>query len=420
MYLRILAVLCLTALYALSADAQSFGIDSAGVPQVSSVYTGGTKPYWTVHVRDTTKADYFIAKIDLLNDPLGTIKQRPNSDSGYVSKNVSFSPANFKVSGRDTAATFKIVVNDPSRYAEGWIRAANWAGNDTLVRFYYNDTCAIFEVTNVCSSAPYILTNEDIVCADSTTQIVSTTPKLPFQIPPSTTVKMNVCFSTANPNTVWGTVLSQTSCPSVVDTVIFGSTTLPEITATDYNFGDVRVGDSLCHTVRVSNTGKANFMLTKWWSMTDSSDFHLDGAVLPFVLQPGARVDLNVCYYPKQARRDSSIITWATDMSESQKEVKKNYSVLVGHGVVLGAVRDGVSPFEIHVSPNPVSNEISIDCSSSLVSSVEVLDILGNRITSPGQAAQTRIDSRAWPEGVYFVRVTSGERTITKRIVKAR
>jgi hypothetical protein len=107
--------------------------------------------------------------------------------------------------------------------------------------------------------------------------------------------------------------------------------------ATDWDFGAVIVGDTLCHSVRVANSGKAPFMLTREWVINNyaSAAFSFpDASKLPYLLESGKYIDLNFCYAPTtDSYTDSSVVTWGTDISESYKTVKKNFTVLRGFGI---------------------------------------------------------------------------------------
>src|SRR5204863_1911219 len=76
---------------------QSFGADNAYSPTITvdTSCVGGY--HWDIHVRDTAAIDMFISTVDILKDPLGVIRKRPDADSGYTSYNVEFDPVTFTV-----------------------------------------------------------------------------------------------------------------------------------------------------------------------------------------------------------------------------------------------------------------------------------------------------------------------------------
>lgn len=80
-----------------------------------------------------------------------------------------------------------------------------------------------------------------------------------------------------------------------------------------------------------------------------------------------------------------------------------------------------VNEFEnsgLKVYPNPSQNEWNIQ-SVSIISSVEVYDVLGKQIfqTTPN-ALSTSIDATALPKGLYFIKILSNSKTSTIKLIK--
>jgi hypothetical protein len=442
-----------------TACGQTFGIDGGGVPSVTVDTLCEGRPFWQVHVRDTAAIDNYISDVEFLIDPIGVVKRRPDADSGYTSYNVAFDPPNFTlIPGTKKAVDVKIVVRNPLKKAEAWVWAVNGAGNDTLVHLVYLppalefgattskgvdqngdarisfmnsmsgiDTCSQFVLKNSAKpgspgATTFTVSNVRFQLGGQGFAVSSTTPPLPARLAPGDSVVVHVCFNSVQSGRIlMDTLYAETECPLAIG-YLSGSIALPEITAVDYNFGTVAVGDSSCHAVRVSNTGTAAFTLTKDWIMTNyvGANFHFNGAGLPFVVQPGASVNLTICYVPTAEERDSSVITWGTDMQTQIKENKKNYSVLVGQGIVLQGVHAMPTELrDVRVTPNPVTDEVTVSGSFDRSVSIEVLDLLGNRVVQVSSSEHRKsVDAHAWPAGVYFVRVSTADGAITKRIVK--
>jgi hypothetical protein len=555
---------------------QTFHIDGAGSPSMSIDTVCEGRPFWMVHARDTAATDHFLSTIEILKDPLGVYKRRPNSDTGFTSYNVEFEPTNFTlVPGLDTKVDVKVVIQNPLQKAEAWVWTVNGAGNDTLVHLVYIapqmkfgavtssgvdangdavlnfenaksgvDTCSqfVFKNVGVAAAGTFHLTNVRFQLGGQGFTVSSITPPLPASLGAGDSVVIHVCFNTTRAGKVLlDTLIAETECPTAFG-FLSGSTNLPEIVANDYDFGAVVVGDTECHTIRISNIGKAPFTLTTGLIISNfgNADFRFtDMSKLPYVLQPNAFIDLNFCYTPSDTARDSSVVTWATDISDAYKTNKKNYSVLKGfgirpavswdrdaawvqtpcniprtfrtwlfnhgtamdyidtivikgktksawkisdvqggriHNIILGQDhlpdsmwvditytpdtsfgcmafdslialdQEGISAVEVLVggehlgvdahsaisnvtiSPNPLENALTVFISLQYPGSVdvEILDILGNRLTSLPQqrlatgASEIPIDAHAWPAGVYFVRVTTESGTVTKRVVKTR
>lgn len=345
---------------------QSFGVDGAYRPTITvdTVCKGGY--HWMIHVTDTAKEDMFISTIEILKDHNGVQKRRPDSDTGYTSYNVDFDPIDFTVvPGLLTKDSVKIVVQDPLKDAEAWVWAVNGAGNDTLVHLTYSapsllfgavtskgpdsltfknapsgtDTCSwfIFKNAGVPTSQSYTITSASVKVGGQGFSVTATDPPLPYNLKPGDSIKISVCFNTTLAGRpLFDTLVVDAGCWLPI-AALSGSTTIPEITATDYDFGAVVIGQQACHTVRVSNTGKAPFDLYKTYVIANfgSPDFTLaDSAKLPKTLQPNEYIDLTFCFAPSTDQGvDSSVITWQTNIGEPYTTVKKNWSYLKGQGI---------------------------------------------------------------------------------------
>ncbi|MDP4200817.1 MAG: T9SS type A sorting domain-containing protein [Bacteroidota bacterium] len=548
---------------------QSFGIEGAYSPKCT-VDTNCTS--WTIHVHDSNPLDRSISAVDILNDPMGVQKRRLGMDSGYVSSNVSFNPVNFTViPGIDTVITVELDVINPLKNAEAWVWAVNGAGNDTVIHLLYAapalafgaltpngpdsltflnaqegvDTCSYFVFKNNGAPGSWNYSLKSISFRMGNQGFSATTdPMLPARLHPGDSVIITVCFNATEAGRVFlDTLVAQTDCPTVLGALI-GSTTLPEINASDWDFGSQNlVGKTVCHTVRVWNSGKAPFTLTNNWVMENygAGDFTFqDQNKLPVVLKPGDAINLQVCFTPSGPVRDSSILRWASNIPEPFTHTKKDYSILVGSGIQpelswdrpsvhvktqfgtvwtdtlylrdlgtasvmvdsLGIVgptssewtidavqhghstnfvigqetlpdsayvvisftpdpkfgvsstdtliaydEDGFYPkvilradttsssvaamapdggASLLVSPNPFEDRglVALVMSRTARASITILDILGHQMATllnsaigPGTYQYT-FDASPWPDGVYFVRLESGEQTLTKRVMK--
>jgi plastocyanin len=83
----------------------------------------------------------------------------------------------------------------------------------------------------------------------------------------------------------------------------------------------------------------------------------------------------------------------------------------------------GVDEFnlsELNISPNPVTTEFKVDLPNSIESAnIDVFDILGKQIYSMVITSfNSVVEVSNWDNGTYLVRVSSGEYSQTKRIIK--
>lgn len=80
---------------------------------------------------------------------------------------------------------------------------------------------------------------------------------------------------------------------------------------------------------------------------------------------------------------------------------------------------ENVSAFNIY--PNPATDQITIYDVRFTIESLEVFDILGKRVLQPQTSnfkPQTVIDVSVLPDGIYFLRIGSGNKTLTQKFVK--
>ena len=86
----------------------------------------------------------------------------------------------------------------------------------------------------------------------------------------------------------------------------------------------------------------------------------------------------------------------------------------------------------LRVYPNPTSGELIIDCSNGacpIVENVEIFDLMGKRIATvetqciaslqhPTTTPTTTLNISSFPAGMYFVRITTENGAITRKVVK--
>ncbi|HET6400395.1 MAG TPA: choice-of-anchor D domain-containing protein [Candidatus Kapabacteria bacterium] len=335
----------------------SLGIDGASTPTMSvDTICGGQ---WNLRVVDDNPLDNGISSIDLLNDPNGVLKRKPGTDSGYVSQNVDFNPVNFTVIPGDTVVTVPINVDNPLQDAWAYVWVVNGAGNDTVIYLHYTapklsflsdqgpnddsinflnsslgaDTCARMVFKNL-GGEKYHITGYHFAEGGQGFRVSGTTPVLPATMAPGDSVVFDVCFNAAQAGVYRDTLIVETDCPKAL-APLFGSTQVGEIEASDWDFLQVPIGQTSCHTVRVSNIGAAPFTLTKGWLLDNDPPFSFgDDAKLPVVIEPGKFVDLTMCYTPTQDQvEDTATQTWGSDIPEPFTPIRKDFSGLRGIGV---------------------------------------------------------------------------------------
>lgn len=75
-----------------------------------------------------------------------------------------------------------------------------------------------------------------------------------------------------------------------------------------------------------------------------------------------------------------------------------------------------VTSFNVSLFPNPANNHITVKSNNFEVSSVNVYDLLGKLVVQ--ENTKDRIDISNLRKGMYFVEITSGNKSVTKKIIK--
>lgn len=98
----------------------------------------------------------------------------------------------------------------------------------------------------------------------------------------------------------------------------------------------------------------------------------------------------------------------------------QNYSLIIsGPSLTLGAKEFSIDPNAIAIYPNPANNVLNYKVSGDVsVTSVSVMDVTGKVISTPYNLNQNTIDVSNIQSGVYFVRFTSDNKTVTKKFIK--
>lgn len=74
----------------------------------------------------------------------------------------------------------------------------------------------------------------------------------------------------------------------------------------------------------------------------------------------------------------------------------------------------------VRIFPNPSTNEVNIHSTTSMVQ-VELLDATGiliKQVVNPPSPKTVQINLKSLPKGIYFLRIETGNETITKKIIK--
>ncbi|WP_178988750.1 endonuclease [Winogradskyella schleiferi] len=79
---------------------------------------------------------------------------------------------------------------------------------------------------------------------------------------------------------------------------------------------------------------------------------------------------------------------------------------------------DEFNASNIKLYPNPVNNNLTLDLKSNVDTSIEIYDILGKRVLKNTINKTSALNLQALKSGIYIVKITQGNSTITKKLVK--
>ena len=79
---------------------------------------------------------------------------------------------------------------------------------------------------------------------------------------------------------------------------------------------------------------------------------------------------------------------------------------------------DDFSASNVKVYPNPANNFINIESNVMEITEVALYDILGKKVLSQNKLVNNRLDISSLTKGVYFMKISANENSITKKIIK--
>ncbi|MDP4230323.1 MAG: hypothetical protein Q8916_07980, partial [Bacteroidota bacterium] len=322
---------------------------------------------WNVCVYDTTfgLSNQGIKSITLLDDPHGDFT-KPGKQFYNTRLDDSLDPdhlGEINMSGDDTNVCFKVLVNKPIDSAYAPLFIVDDQGNAIIVELFYQpplvrlspdsgryfglslstDSCSTFVFKNngnKKSGKSFYFSSADLLLKNPAFKVTGTIPALPVSIGPGDSLIINACFTAKDTATQHDTIELVNDCfTEPID--LIGNGVIPQIIASDHDFGTVIKDSTKCDTVGVRNVGKAPFMLTTSWVLHNIVNFDFsDSSRLPMLLKPGQVVYLTFCYTPHSVGTDTTVQNWGTTLENPYKHSIKDTSILRGKGVKTGFVWD--------------------------------------------------------------------------------
>lgn len=363
---------------------------------------------WHICANDLN-AEGGIRFITLIDDPNGYLYYGKNYESSNCSFEIETDPLGLHqfTIGEDKAnVCFTIHSNSPDQAVYAPIAIYDKAGNCEILELHMeprkitvtpNDTkflftktlvskerCETFTIRNLpANSEPMFVNTVSTVSPYFT--VKSVTPPVPCAIVPGDSLRMEVCF-TSSDNVNHVDRLKVSADCNTIDLPLQAQALTPVISALDLAFGTVNQGITACKDVEVSNTGLIEFTVTGV-VLEESRKFSLDTSNLnlPWLIQPGAKRKVRVCYKSDSDESDTVRLTWQTDILPPYSVQNKDNSIITangeGHVSVLQTRRRSL---EVSISRQPTHEyvDLSITSPESGKLSVKIYDVLGKEVNS--------------------------------------
>ena len=203
------------------------------------------------------------------------------------------------------------------------------------------------------------------------------------------------------PNTPAGTDVNSDGCPAY-SMAILGQPT----------FEDTPLGLISTSTFEILNSGSNDGLSIS--SIDVPEGFSVDVASLS--LNAGEAATVTVSFQPTESRTYSGTITINSTNVNSQ-------SVTVSAtGAVITEIPGNINPNLISISPNPVSDYLTIELNNLTLSDPQILiyDISGLiKLKQDGFRSRTQvIDVRGYSSGIYLIRITGKEGELIKKFIR--
>jgi hypothetical protein len=170
----------------------------------------------------------------------------------------------------------------------------------------------------------------------------TTIPTLPDgKLKAGDSVIVNVCFTSIDTFAHKDSIIIPIGCQDT-NIVLSASGVTPIIIATDHDFGNVPVGQTVCDNkaINIRNVGNGDLIIdtTTIKKITGGNPAFTYGGTpkLPYTLHPGQSVYLDFCFTPPTTGSDTGIEHWGTNQVPPFLHLRKDTSILTGYGIEPG------------------------------------------------------------------------------------
>jgi hypothetical protein len=280
------------------------------------------------------------------------------------------------------------------------------------------DTCTLVSIKN-SGSSPQVIANATVGGGSG---FSLTSNPLPVTLQAGDSLVLKVCFSLKDTAIAHDTVRIQFGCLTQ-EIALVGKGATGLISATDIDFGKVKITHTATDSVTITNVGSKPFALTSGWTMTGSKAFTFTPPVFPDTILPGKAEIVHINYSPSVSRKDTAIIHWATDIEAPFTQSVKSFTVLSGEGIPLNSSVEVAPSTTLSIHPNPASgNSIIVSLGPSVdgTAEIHIFDLLGREmykkdILPDAKDSQLEIPIGNLQNGIYYARVTIGGKTVTEK-----
>lgn len=186
--------------------------------------------------------------------------------------------------------------------------------------------CKTFKVFNFGSR---VMSLDSIKIFNEKRLTYTSTKTIPAVLNPGDTITFTLCFDPKGDSaTLYTNIDFYFDCDYTAKMSVKGNVKAPKIAIQGYDFGEVRVGDTLCGTIIIENLGNTDLLIDKLAIEYYLPQFEYNDLVmLPINLGAGNSIQIDVCFIP------TDTIYYETHVSANNDFDLLNDAVVKGRGV---------------------------------------------------------------------------------------
>jgi hypothetical protein len=160
-----------------------------------------------------------------------------------------------------------------------------------------------------------------------------------------------------------------------------------------------------------------------WFASSSSGDRRGLGSTGPFTLLAGESAEFELAFVFGRDYVNAGNTPGITVMQERVDSIRSyhanGFATTACGGSIIGLKDEIKENHGLVVYPNPFNHQFRISYQPTNKSMMEIYNLLGSKVFSQELTKQeTVFDLTNKPNGIYFIRVTDGDKVLTKKIVK--